>query len=564
MVVFEEFNGVMKMILRLSLNKIKYDDQCDMIALLDTFYEFIALGIDATGIGQGVEQKLRGKDMHGYNKYKKHNFERRAYFVNFSEKVAMPNKFNGETVFVPVKQFMTDQIIIAAQNKMIIMPSDDIALDIEAQFRNHTYTMGNNTIIYSKSSMYPDHCLIPGTMIATDKGDIAIENVVVGDKVLTRKGYENVIFSGKTLENSKIYDVELSNGTILSGTFNHPVFVKNKNNFVCMKDLQPGDEIFSVEETMMCELHQEYISNCEYVLNVDYNKISKLSQVIIGEKLCQINAGHMENQNKLNLMELRIDDIQMHKEIQIEGISGLHLLEKEKHNYYTGQFGNFIMEPFRQDIIYITKMEMLEIMILTILNVYLQKNIMKSILKQEVNAPVHQSNWNIYQKSETLQKYGMHLKKGINGILNMVKRHLKKNQYWILFATYVRNHLKAYKHVQDFVPYHVKINGIEHIIRIMEELLIVSTAEKNLEIFPMEEKHVPVYVVCVTETGRRSDVYDLTVTNTHEFFANGILVHNCIDAVRTAMFGKAMTKMPKFRSWPTGSSFKGRGGGAWG
>jgi len=158
-VVFEEFNGVMKMILRLSLSKIKLDDQCDMIALLDTFYEFAALGVDATGIGMGVEQKLRGKDMHGYNKYKKHNFERRAYFVNFSEKVAMPNKFNGETVFVPVKQFMTDQIIIAAQNRMIIMPSDDIALDIEAQFRNHTYTMPNNTIIYSKSSMYPDHII---------------------------------------------------------------------------------------------------------------------------------------------------------------------------------------------------------------------------------------------------------------------------------------------------------------------------------------------------------------------------------------------------------------------
>lgn len=160
MVVFEEFNGVMKMILRLSLSKIKYNDQCDIFALLDTFYEFASIGVDATGIGVGVEQTLKGKDMHGNNKYKKHNFEKRAFFINFSERVQVSSKFNGETVLVPVKQFMTDQIILHAQNKMIIMPCDDIALDIEAQFRNHTYTMGSsNTIVYSKSSIYPDHVI---------------------------------------------------------------------------------------------------------------------------------------------------------------------------------------------------------------------------------------------------------------------------------------------------------------------------------------------------------------------------------------------------------------------
>ena len=30
-------------------------------------------------------------------------------------------------------------------------------------------------------------------------------------------------------------------------------------------------------------------------------------------------------------------------------------------------------------------------------------------------------------------------------------------------------------------------------------------------------------------------VYDLTVEDAHEFFANGVLVHNCIDATRYAM-----------------------------
>ena len=34
-----------------------------------------------------------------------------------------------------------------------------------------------------------------------------------------------------------------------------------------------------------------------------------------------------------------------------------------------------------------------------------------------------------------------------------------------------------------------------------------------------------------------AEVYDLSVENEHEFFANGILVHNCVDAVRYALDG---------------------------
>ena len=32
-------------------------------------------------------------------------------------------------------------------------------------------------------------------------------------------------------------------------------------------------------------------------------------------------------------------------------------------------------------------------------------------------------------------------------------------------------------------------------------------------------------------------MYDLTVEGEHEFFANGILVHNCIDALRYSLDG---------------------------
>ena len=42
-------------------------------------------------------------------------------------------------------------------------------------------------------------------------------------------------------------------------------------------------------------------------------------------------------------------------------------------------------------------------------------------------------------------------------------------------------------------------------------------------------------VVSVSVIGTEDKVYDLTIEDEHEFFANGILVHNCMDALRYAL-----------------------------
>ena len=48
-------------------------------------------------------------------------------------------------------------------------------------------------------------------------------------------------------------------------------------------------------------------------------------------------------------------------------------------------------------------------------------------------------------------------------------------------------------------------------------------------------------VQSVTLTGTEKQVYDLTVAEQHEFFANGILVHNCIDSARYALCKDTLT-----------------------
>ena len=65
----------------------------------------------------------------------------------------------------------------------------------------------------------------------------------------------------------------------------------------------------------------------------------------------------------------------------------------------------------------------------------------------------------------------------------------------------------------------------------------------------------------------RSPVYNLTVEDQPEFFANGVLVHNCIDALRYLLMGRgkqiepvAPLEVPQENPWDLGESAADFGG----
>jgi hypothetical protein len=80
---------------------------------------------------------------------------------------------------------------------------------------------------YLKTKPY-DLCLAAGTMVLTERGEVAIELVRPGDRVLTRYGWKSVRHSGRTAESATIYRLPLSNGRVLEGTGNHPVWTENR------------------------------------------------------------------------------------------------------------------------------------------------------------------------------------------------------------------------------------------------------------------------------------------------------------------------------------------------
>lgn len=67
-------------------------------------------------------------------------------------------------------------------------------------------------------------CLVAGTLIATLRGMVPIESVVVGDKVFTRQGWKTVLWSGVTKVTRDLYRARFQNGRSITGTPDHRVY----------------------------------------------------------------------------------------------------------------------------------------------------------------------------------------------------------------------------------------------------------------------------------------------------------------------------------------------------
>ena len=92
-----------------------------------------------------------------------------------------------------------------------------------------------------------DACFIKGTRITTDQGEVPIEEVRPGMMVLTRQGYRRVARAEMTNPDAEVYTMTASNGTRLTGTGNHPIWVKGKG-FVPMDALVWGDILETCQE----------------------------------------------------------------------------------------------------------------------------------------------------------------------------------------------------------------------------------------------------------------------------------------------------------------------------
>ena len=93
-----------------------------------------------------------------------------------------------------------------------------------------------------------DHgCFVAGTPVETAGGPRPIESIAPGDLVWTRDGLRPVVDAGLTDAAAPVYEVALSDGRALYGTGNHPVWSPGRG-FVRLDDLRYGSRVSNLPE----------------------------------------------------------------------------------------------------------------------------------------------------------------------------------------------------------------------------------------------------------------------------------------------------------------------------
>lgn len=103
-----------------------------------------------------------------------------------------------------------------------------------------------------------DHCFVAGTLVETVNGPRPIETIRPGDLVLTRTGCRRVVWSGITNMNAEVNTYRMPNGALLTATPNHPVFTANRG-------YAPIDQV--MQSDTLCIL-EEHSTPHEYTLSL--------------------------------------------------------------------------------------------------------------------------------------------------------------------------------------------------------------------------------------------------------------------------------------------------------
>lgn len=332
---------------------------------------------------------------------------------------------------------------------------------------------------YEKHGHMTD-CFIGETLVETINGPQRIDQVEVGDFVLTRKGYRPILnVWNKGLKSVVKYNIG-DNSVVC--TPNHKFFTV-ENDFASIELINKGT---------FCILDDQTQSICHQLLSITTD--SDLS------------------------------DIQNHQHEPSGFITqdGLKLTGNGLKNDYMSISMNVKSDLFLKNIISITLMRILKTMRSVTISAKQLNSIYQTMVKTCQLSDLKEFGKTSLKKLYRHQKSGTGANPGWNGIDNTLKisdsvsLHSEKDH--VKFAAkLILNKLQC----SDFAPitanHHLGedrelITKQEHALFVNQDLNQINTLKKE---------HVPGVAQGFQE------VYDIEVEGEHEFFANDILVHNC-------------------------------------
>jgi len=233
-----------------------------------------------------------------------------------------------------------------------------------------------------------DCCFPAKTKIKVKNGDKNIEDVKVGDFVLTRDGYKKVLKSWKTGTKNII------NNFGITATPDHPIITKNG--------------------------------------------VKRLDKLIASDII------YIWNEKQSSIKETVITDTQS-QNLDKDGFISIDI-QKKHHFLYIGKYGLIILEKLKKVMSYTIKMIILLIMKLKILSVFLKRNIVKNTLlqkekssqekisklhkKKHLNGTGLKKELNFTKELQNfLIKTEKEHKKDVQSAINCIVHTFQKNQY---------------------------------------------------------------------------------------------------------------------------------------
>lgn len=317
-------------------------------------------------------------------------------------------------------------------------------------------------------------CFVAGTKIRTPSGLVEIQKLNVGDFVETRKGPRKIQFT--IARDAEVVQVNLSNGRRIVCTPDHPFYSDDK--WIQAKDLKQTSELLS------------------------WNQHLRLRE-------SNLMGIHTENTRKKNISKGRT--------------------QKQKSNVctYIERFGLRSVGQYLTGTISTIKTGIRQTIGLQTLSVYQRKTISTSIKRLGSNGQRVQKTINFLKRIVIWRQPGIGLKKVENGIENTGKRLLVLLK---LYAHGVMQNIKSL--ICQKINKDVALTNVFQQNAETAELMTlqrnVNGAEKNTQSINIQGKEtVQGHVLGpILNIGKRT-VYNITVEDAHEYFAEDILVSNC-------------------------------------
>ena len=372
-------------VFQMRFNKIEYPAIKARIQHVSRKYNNALVYLDSTGVGEPVFDDLSRSNVpvehiHLTNELKKQMIEKLSNFIEL---------------------------------RQLRMLKDPATIQELKQF---TYDLSEKTkrVIYGAPIGFHDDivCFTKGTLILTNKGQIPIEKIKIGDLVITRKGLKPVV-NVMSRNKEVIYNKALH----LEGTPDHPIITKNGTVGLA--------------------------------------------------NTCTSDIIYMWNERLSSIEEKTITDIQTQKDDNSEFISGDMINGRSLPLLFIGKYGLIILAKFLKGLLSIMRIQILSIMNLLISSFSGQVSIIG-------NTCLNLSNENGQARMER-NKHLICLKHSLSGERIILKKHIN---LLLLMA----------------------LNMVEKVR--------VKDGEK-----------------------KKKKVYNLTIAEQPEYFANNILVHNCAHAL---------------------------------